>query len=281
MEWVLVAIVLAVAAAWGASHARTRPAGGAAPRGNGPPARSRPAVDGPFLGPLATVRLDVAVTDADAPAVRRLVDAASARVLRSSPDVTEVIVEDRRGRVLQRVPRQVPSPGPPPTRPEGEVHHARPRGSWREPDVVPGVPQDGPAGRRPLADRLDLPEQVRAAVREPDDAVEIVRVVLEAAGRDVTVRGDAVRSGDDLVLVVEPGADAGEALSRAFLRFRDSGARQGIVVHLGYVDPREVARRRSLTPRLHHAGPEVLQAMADAAALGGDPVQFALADLGS
>lgn len=278
MEWVIVAVVLAALAAWATTRGRTPARPSESPAGPAP-SRPRPAVEGPFLGPVATVRLDVTAPDPELPAVRRLVDATAARVLRTSPDVTEVVVEDRAGTELARVPRRVPSPGPPPTRPEREARPSRPHGSWQEPAAVPGVAQDADVGRRPLAERLDLSEPVQERVRRPDDAVDVVRAILEAAGREAVVGGSTVRSGTDLVVVVDGGGDASAALSQAFLRFRESGAARGVVVHVGYVDPREVARRRTLAPHLHHAGPEVLQAMADAVALGGDPVEFALADV--
>lgn len=248
----------------------TRPAGG----------RPRPAMEGPFLGPTATIRLDVAVGDPESPSAQRLVAGATGRVFRTSPDVTEVIVEDRTGSVLAQVPRDAPTPGPPPTRPEAETRAARPHGSWGQPSFVPSVDQDVSVGRRPLAERLDLPDRVASRVRRPDDAVDLVRAILEAAGRELVVQGTLVRSGDDVVIVVEDtAADASTALSQAFLRFRESRARRGVVIHIGYVDPREVARRRALAPELHHAGAAVLQSMADAVALGGDPVEFALADV--
>lgn len=282
MEWVLlVLLVVAVALALGLALWRRQ----STPRTSttsrrAPSAPRRPAMEGPFLGPIATVRLDIEASDPEAPSVRRLVDAAAAKVFRTSPDVDEVIVEDRAASVLARVPRAVPTPGPPPTRPEAETRTSRSHGTWREPQFVPSVEQDVHVGRRPLAERLDLPDAVASRVRHPDDAVDVVRAVLEAAGREVTVHGSMVRSGDDVVIVVEAStAGAGTSLSQAFLRFRESGARQGVVIHLGYVDPREVARRRALAPEVHHAGAEVLQHMADAVELGGDPVQFALADV--
>ena len=278
MEWVLVGVALAAAVAAGAGLVRARRSpSGAAPGPRQPSSPSARAVEGPWLGPVATIRLDVAPEDPDTPAVRRLVDAAAGRVLRSSPDVTEVVVEDRTGVVLARVPRQATPPGPPPTRPDRAAPPARPHGSWREP-TVPHLDEDVAVPTRTWADRLDLPDAVRAEVREPDDPAEMVRAILRAAGREAERHGGSVRSGDVLVILVEgTGRDAAAALSQAFLRVRESGATTGIVVHLGYVDPREVTRRRALAPDVHHVGPEVLQAMADAVALGGDPIAFALA----
>ena len=278
MDWVLVGVALAAAVAAGAGWARARRRrSGAAPAPRRPTSAPPRAVEGPWLGPVATIRLDVATEDPDAPAVRRLVEAAAGRVLQSSPDVTDVVVEDRTGAVLARVPRKATPPGPPPTRPDRAAPHARPHGSWREP-TVPHVDEDVVVPTRTWAERLDLPDAVRAEVREPDDPVEVVRAILHAAGHAAQRHGGSLRSGDVLVVLVEgTGRDAGAALSEAFLRVRESGATMGIVVHLGYVDPREVARRRALAPDVHHVGAEVLQAMADAVALGGDPIAFALA----
>lgn len=278
MEWILALAVLAVVAAavmWWRGRSQSVQAQDA------PSTSTRhraPAVAGPWLGPTATIRLDVVVTDPDAAAVQRLVAATTDRVLRTSPDVEEVIVEDRAGTRVATVPRQVPDPGPPPTRPDAAAPRTRPHGSWSGPEVVPGTDEDVSVARRALADRLDLSPRVRALVADPDDATEVVRAILEAAGQPASVTGSMVRSGDDVVIVVEDGGRSGTALSQAFLRFRDSGARRGIVVHLGFVDPRDVERRRTLAPELAHGGPEVLQHMADAVELGGDPIQFALAD---
>lgn len=281
MEWIAVLVVVAVVAAavvwWRGRQRSEAPASQVRPPS---PTRRQPAVEGPWLGPTATIRLDAVVADPDAGSAQRLVTAATRRVFSSSPDVDEVIVEDREGRRVARVPRHVPDPGPPPTRPEAAAPPPRPHGSWQQPSVRPSVDQDLSVGRRPLADRLQLGPEVRARVVEADDAVDVVRAILEAAGRPATVAGSMVRSDDDVVLVVADGGPSSAALSQAFLRFRDSGARRGVVVHLGYVDPREVARRRALAPELGHAGLEVLQAMADAVELGGDPIQFALAEVG-
>lgn len=278
MEWIVALVVLAVVAAallWRRDRRPARPTST-----DTSTSESRPsAVEGPWLG---TIRLDVVVDDPESDAAQRLIHSATERVFRRSPDIDEVVVEDRAGRQLATVPRHVPDPGPPPTRPEAAAHTpAHPhRRSWREPEVTPSADMDARVGRRPLADRLDLPERVRSRVADPDDAVDVVRAILEAADQPVTVSGSMVRSGDDVVIVLEEGGVPSTALSQAYLRFRDSGARHGVVVHLDYVDPREIQRRRAMTPELGHAGPEVLQQMADAVELGGDPVQFALADAG-
>lgn len=280
MEWIAVLVALAVVAAglvWWRDRRRSQPAA----RSSGASASDvsvseRPsAVEGPWLG---TIRLDVEVQDPESEAVQRLVRSATDRVFRRSPDVDEVVVEDRAGRHVTTVPRHVPTPGPPPTRPEGAAPPPRARGSWREPEVRPSIDEDVTVKRRPLAERLELPPLVHARIGDPDDALDIVRAILEAADQPVDVTGSMVRSGDDVVIVLDDGGLPSVTLSQAFLRFRDSGARRGVVIHLGYVDPREIQRRRAMTPELGHAGPEVLQQMADAVELGGDPVQFALTE---
>lgn len=280
MEWIVALVLLAVVAAalvWWRGRRPARPADGPATTPSSEPRPS--AVEGPWLG---TIRLDVVVDDPESDAAKRLIQTATDRVFRRSPDVDEVAVEDRAGRHLATVPRHVPEPGPPPTRPEGAAPPpARTHGgSWREPAVRPTTDENVRVGRRPLAERLELPPSVSSRVTDPDDAVDVVRAILEAADQPVTVTGSMVRSGDDVVIVLEDGGVPSTALSQAYLRFRDSGARRGVVVHLGYVDPREIQRRRAMTPELGHAGPEVLQQMADAVELGGDPVQFALAGAG-
>lgn len=283
MEWLAVLVALAVVAA-GLLWWRDRRGGQRQPSAtptDTPPGAPEPrpsAVEGPWLG---TIRLDVEVQDPESEAVQRLVQSATDRVFRRSPDVDEVVVEDRVGRHVATVPRHVATPGPPPTRPDAAAPPPRPHGSWREPEVRPSTDEDARVGRRPLAERLELPPSVQARIDDSDDAVDIVRAILEAADQPVEVVGRMVRSGDDVVIVVDDKGMSSAAMSQAFLRFRDSGARRGVVIHLGYVDPREIKRRRAMTPELGHAGPEVLQQMADAVELGGDPVQFALADAGT
>lgn len=280
MEWIVALVVLAVVAAalvWWRDRRPARPSATSTGTTGSEPRPS--AVEGPWLG---TIRLDVVVDDPESDAAQRLIRSATDRVFRRSPDIDEVVVEDRAGRHLATVPRHVPDPGPPPTRPEAAAPSATHphRGSWREPEVRPATDEDVTVGRRPLAERLELPPRVSARVTDPDDAVDVVRAILEAADQPASVTGSMVRSGDDVVIVLEEGGVPSTALSQAYLRFRDSGARRGVVVHLDYVDPREIQRRRAMTPELGHAGPEVLQQMADAVELGGDPVQFALAGAG-
>lgn len=220
---------------------------------------------------VARVQLDLTAADPTAPAVQRLAQATAERVLLESSDVQQVVVEDIQGTHLARVDRRPPSMGRPPTAPGGgPVTRPHRHGSWTPPEVVPGV-ADTPV-HRAIADRLDLDPAVRAAIQDPDSAVDVVRAVLEHAGLPVEVHGSVVRSGDHAVIVVDAlGVPAATTLTRAFLAFRDSGASDAIVIHLSWVDPRELARRSATAPEVRHVGPEALQELADAVALGVDP----------
>ncbi|HXF72566.1 MAG TPA: hypothetical protein VNO79_08170 [Actinomycetota bacterium] len=116
-------------------------------------------------------------------------------------------------------------------------------------------------------------------MRNPDDPTDLLRAILEAAGIPHRVDRDLIVAGELAIVVVEP--DAGvvvghDALNHAYLRIAGSGATWGLVIALGYVDPREVERREMAAPHVRHAGPDAVQRMADAAALGADPVRFAL-----
>jgi hypothetical protein len=229
----------------------------------------------------ARVVLDLEGVDPDLPSVQRLVREAAQRVLAKDPDLDEVQVVARDGQVLGRERRPDPLP-PAPAIPDA-LHepHARPR---RGPSPVPRdevthpqhVPDPGDRVRAtPLADRLDLPPDVRRRVREPDDGAGIVAATLEAAGRPVTRDGDLVRSGDVAIVVVDVHGDADRALTHGFLRIQATDAPRGIVIRLGYVDPSLVRRREAMAAHVRHVGPDALQRMADAVAAGADPVAFA------
>jgi hypothetical protein len=93
------------------------------------------------------------------------------------------------------------------------------------------------------------------------------------------VDGDLLHVGDTAVVVLRPPGPTvtPEALNHAFLRIQQSGASRGLVVALGYLDVNEVRRREMLAPQVLHVGPEGVQRMADAVALGADPLRFAVA----
>ena len=259
-------------------------------RARAPAAEARPALTVDASG-RARVTLELEDADPASPVVRRLVHDAAARVFALLPDAVEVEVRARGGRVLGRVSRR--SPPPPRTEVPPPLYEPRPRraagpdptrhlreeelsAAGRAP-VAAGPPEPPP---RTLLDRFDLPPSVRDRVRSPDDPADLLRAVLEAAGIPHRLDRDLVLAGDTAIAVVEP--DAGvvvghDALNHAYLRIAASGAARGLVIALGYVDPREVERREMAAPQVRHAGPDAIQRMADAAALGADPLRFALA----
>jgi len=241
------------------------------------------------LGPddRAVVMLDLDGIDARSDAARRLVDEVAWRTFQALPDAAVVEVRDRDGVPLgerrREAPREIDIPSAlyephAPRRVGPEVGRAAPAGPGpgvrRDFGDQPGVPS------RPLAERFALPAEVLRALDDPDDAVAIVRAVLEAAGKEVRADGRLLRVDLDAVIVIP--APIGEpvrpeALNVACTEFRDSGARRGVVVTPGYMDPSDLRRREMLMPSLLHAGPAGIQRMADAAALGADPVAFAAA----
>jgi hypothetical protein len=227
------------------------------------------------------VTLDLDGADPDSPAVQRLVRDAAHRVLARDPDLDEVEVVDRSGRVLARERR--PSPMPPEVAvPEAlREPHARGRhspspvgtGDAAPLTVIPGAaPEVAPV---PLADRFDLPAGVRARIDDPDDGAGIVHALLAESGRPVTRDGDLLRSDDVAIAVVDVHGDPEQALSHGFLRIDATDARRGIVLRLGFVDPGAVRRREAAAPHVRHVGPDAIQRMADAVAAGADPVAFA------
>ncbi|MDP8928380.1 MAG: hypothetical protein M3O70_07335 [Actinomycetota bacterium] len=110
----------------------------------------------------------------------------------------------------------------------------------------------------------------------PDDPVDIVRAILEAAELPVEVHGNVILSGDEAVIVVsEPGGSPSEALTPAFLRFQKSGASRGVVITHSYLAGRDIERRQALAPNLRYTGLSAIQRMADAVALGANPLRFA------
>lgn len=281
MDIVIAALLgAAVVAAlfWGVRSARTTPPGA-------PGAASTGVV---LTAGRAVVTLDVGAAAATSPAAGRLVDDAAGRVFATMPDATEVEVRDREGGVLGRRRRETPLEVDIPN--ELYEPHARadrtpdPRdGLTDRGETLPAVDRDRPPPpgiARPLAERFELPDAVRSRLDDPDDAVALVRALLEAAGLTVERDGDVLSAGDAAVVVIP--APIGEpltpdALNRAYRRFRDSGASRGVVVTPGFMDPTDVRRREVFVPSLLHAGPEGIQRMADAVELGADPVRFAAA----
>ncbi|HEX2028333.1 MAG TPA: hypothetical protein VHF25_10080 [Nitriliruptorales bacterium] len=274
MDVVLIIMVLLLVGAGVVLWLRGRQSSG--PGARPAASRSRPQPAGPLPGPQATVTLDIDAADPDNASVQRLVRDAASRTFRVSPDVKSVTVQNRAGIRLGTVERHQDVSGPGVVAPEMPQRPPRRAARLRRRPVTGGAAEEEAVPKRTLADRFDLPDAVLATVRRPDDAVDVIRAILEAAQLPVEVHENVIRSGDDAVIVASlAGGSAADALSRAFLRFQKSGASQGVVVSLGYLDPRDVRRRHALAPNLHYSGLSAIQRMADAVALGADPLKFA------
>lgn len=208
--------------------------------------RRRGSAPGPDAGRrgMLTVTLDLSVDQQDPEPARRLADAAAAPLFEDDPDLEQVEVRDRAGVLLAIIERA-----------EG----------------IELAERDPFAGG---ADRLALPAAVRGELPEAPSLAEVVAAILTAAGHHVDVDGDVVRAGDRAVVALE--ATDPDALSAAFLRYRASGARTGVVVSRRTVPASEVQRRELLAPDLRYARAGALQRMADALAVDGDPIDFAL-----
>jgi hypothetical protein len=265
---VVAAIVYAVRAAGGTGSAR-RPA--EAPWSDLEASGSR-------------IVLDLVASDPDDESVQRLVQGAATQALAHDRELTHVEVVDREGTVLGTVHRT-----PKPTRevdlpPELHEPHAR---RSRSPDVT--RPSSGRPRReltrderaesiadRPWAERFELPDRVLSQLDDRDHPAELIRAILHAAGRPAERHGELVLTEDVAFVTVSMSTGADEALTRAFLRVQNSGMPHGIVVRLGYADPRLVQRRDLAAPNVRYTDAEAIQRMADALALGADPVAFAV-----
>lgn len=249
---VALVVILAVAGLWARARAQSR---------------QEPAAPPPLADPGATshtVALDVAQPpddDRDRAAARRLADETIAAVLSANPQVSEVRVLSREGTVLahyqtatgEAAPIDAPTPGP------------------------EGLGGD-PAPERSLADRLDLAEGIRSQLKDPDDPVGLVQAILEAGGYRTRREDNVIRAGDQTVIVIAAAPEVPVTrrdLNEAWFAFKASGAREGLVLTTGVLNPQEARRRELMAPTLHHVGPEGIQRMADAASLGGDPLHFA------
>ena len=240
-------------------------------------------------GPVVVV-LDVRDADPADPAVIRLVHETGVRALAEFPDVVEVEVRARGGRLLGTADRRIRRP----------KRVAIPRHLYEPHESGTGAPAAAPPAReedlpatatprlvaalepppRPLADRFELPGAVRERVRDPRDPVDLVRAILEASGADVSVAGDLLRVGEVAVVVIPAhgselvGADA---LNHAYRRVLEARADRGVVLSMGPLRVEDVHRREMLAPHVLHAGPDGIQRMADAVAVGADPLRFAVA----
>ena len=131
---------------------------------------------------------------------------------------------------------------------------------------------------RHFADRYELPESVRTRILDPDDPVDVVRAVLEAAGGRPLVDGDTLTVGGWAIVVLAPHDRVihAEMLGHAFLRVEAAQATSGVVIMLGFADVEDVRRRETVAPHVVHVGPSAIQRMADAVALGLDPLRFVM-----
>jgi hypothetical protein len=131
---------------------------------------------------------------------------------------------------------------------------------------------------RHFADRYELPESVRTLIRDPDDPVDVVRAVLEAAGGLPVVEGDTLKVGGWALVILAPHDRVIHAamLGHAFLRVEAAQATSGVVIMLGFADVEDVRRRETVAPHVVHVGPSAIQRMADAVALGLDPLRFVM-----
>jgi hypothetical protein len=241
---------------------------------------------------VAAVILEIDDADPASPAVRRLVHETALGIFRTAPDTRTVVVRTRAGTILGRVSRGTPVPREltiSPTLHEPHVQRAH------VPDVLSGlygsepVPKPGrdrptpgelAPPHRPFMDQFDLPEVVRTGIGDPDDPIDLVRAILEAAGVPCEIDGDLIRVRETALVILRSsgGVVIGhEALNHAYLRVVRSGAQRGLVIALGFLDPREVKRRETLAPQVLHTGPDGVQRMADAVSLGADPLRFAVA----
>lgn len=192
------------------------------------------------------VSLDVISRGERTGPVRRLAVAAAAPLFEEDPALEQVEVRDREGVLLAIVDRA-----------EGLE-----------------LAERDPFGDTATAQRLDLPAAVRDQLPDDPTLVDVVAAILAAAGHEPVVEQDVVRVGDRAVVAAE--STDHDSLSGAFLRYRSSGARYGVVVSRRSVPGSEVRRRELLAPDLRYAPPGALQRMADAVTVGGDPIGFAL-----
>lgn len=241
---------------------------------------------------VASVTLEVDDADPASPAAQRLVHETALEIFRTAPDAREVEVRSRTGTILGRVSRETPPPRELTVSPALHEPHVR---RAHVPDALGGLYGSEPAPRpdrdrhtpgelapphRSLMDQFDLPEVVRTGIRDPDDPIDLVRAILEAASVPCEIDGDLIRVGGSVLVILRASGDVvvgHEALNHAYLHIVRSGAQRGLVIALGFMDPREVKRREMLAPQILHAGPDGIQRMADAVSLGADPLRFTVA----
>ena len=250
-------------------------------------ARAVVAAQQTIAGRPVTVVLDIADADPADASVRRLVSEAARRATAQSRDPGEIVVLSRTGRFLGRVPGSKPMPPPASDLP---ASFRRPPASRRSAEAAAGLgphraptaafdPRERPAPRVAVAQTFDLPAAVHGRIRDATDPVDLVCAILHAAGMSAVRDGNAIRCGDQALIVMPERVDTmmHGALNQAYLAFRETGAPHGVVVGFGPWDPIDVRRREILAPELRHAGPGAIQRMADAVAVGANPLAFVVA----
>lgn len=277
MEALLAVLVVAAAAVVAVVAIRR----GLATRPSEP--RPRPWTDQAVAG--ETVVLDLNAADPEDAAVQRLVREAGHQALRTQPDAERVEVISRDGTrlgVVERarplrdidVPEVLSEPHATPHRTPEVVRGERPR--------HPGRPSEDDLGdepsprRRPFADRFELPTVVEAELADRHNPVELVRAILAAAGHEPEVDRDLIKVGDLAIVVVPISDGPSAALNHAFMRCQEARTSQGLVIRLGWVNAEELRPREAAAPWVRHVDSDAIQRMADAVALGADPIAFAV-----
>ena len=148
-----------------------------------------------------------------------------------------------------------------------------------EPPPLPEIDPDGielEPVHRDLAETFDLPPVVAERLDDPTDPLALIAAVLEAGGHATERQPDLVRAGDHAFLVVDGHGRSvrSDTLSKAYLRFTETKAAHGYVVVFGFADRAELDRREALAPQLAYVGRDAIQRMADAVAVGADPLAF-------
>jgi len=247
---------------------------------SGPTRPPDPTWEQPVEGSGRVIVLDLVAEDPERPSLQRLVHDVAARTLAGDPDLDAVEVRDRAGTTLGHVTR--PDPLPPSIETTREAagprtHRPNPTGGSTPPPVDhQGSGVDLQVPTRHFADRFELPDAVRSRLRDPESPVDLLRAILEAAGRSTEFDGEVLVAEDTGVVVALVDGDPNAALNRAYLHFRDTSLARGLVVHVGFVDPAYVRHREFAAPNVRHVGVDAVQRMADAVDLGSDPLAAAL-----
>jgi len=231
-------------------------------------------------GPRAIVNVDVGGAEDD-PAVKRLIDDLARRTFGMLTSIDQLEFRGRDGVVLgirsrQQivVPRTLDTP----------QQLLEPRARLTGGSLVPEAERPDRAHphfeapdvqSRSLARRFALPPEVLARLHgvDEDDPRALVAAILGLEPEPV------MRVGSTAVIVLNEGLGEpvpASALNHAFHLFERSGSKRGLVVTAGHLSRNDVRRREALAPMLQHVGPDGVQRMADAVALGADPFHFAL-----